>query len=700
MIRILKLMRKNIGYILLVFVLLAFQAWCDLSLPEYTSKIVDIGITRKGIKDLVPEKIRKSSLDELFLLMDYAEKSIVLEDYALDKDFYALKPINSSKRLDLNNILSKAWMFKIILNQQKTDVSRLSNEQLSATLNKAKESLSKYPSSIMPGAALKYIQAEYEALGINTDTMQMNYLINVGSKMLLRAGISAIAAVAVGYIASKFCAMLERDLRSMVYKRVMSFSSNEMNRFSTASLITRTTNDITQVQTFVNILFKMILYAPLLAIGGIVKVAESAAYLQWILVLCIGFLMSLMLILFVFVMPKFKLLQGLVDRINLISRELLTGVSVIRAFGNEGYEEKRFDTANKKLAKTHLFVNNAMAIIMPIMMFFMNGIAILIIYSGAHGIDEGRLQVGEMMAFIEYSLQIIISFLMIASLAIFMPRALICAKRINEVLDTTPDISDKENLEDIHDNIYGELEFRNVSFKYEGAKENVLTDISFSAKKGETVAIIGSTGSGKSTVVNLLPRFFDVSEGAVLIDGVDIRDIPLNVLREKIGFVPQKSVLFSGTVRSNLQFGNENATDEKIWAALNIAQASEFVEKFEDGLNYNIAQGGSNLSGGQRQRLAIARAVVKNPEFYVFDDSFSALDFKTDAALRKALKAASKDATVLIVAQRVSTIMTADKILVLEAGSIVGAGKHEELLKTCEVYRNIAESQLRLKEVS
>ena len=699
MIKMFMRMKKSLGFILLIFGLLFLQAYCDLSLPEYTSRIVDAGIQQKGIEDAVPDRIRKESLDSLLILMGETDAAKVREAYVSENDMYVLQKISGEKREELNLPLGKAMVIAASAVQQGVDITMLPDSQRELLLHQANEKTNAMPESIVNQAAVLYVQEEYAAQGRDVDQIQTTYVLNTGLRMLLLAAIAMIATVLVTFLSSRVAASLGRDLRNQVYRKVLSFSSNEMNHFSTASLITRSTNDIQQVQMVMTMMFRIVLYAPILGIGGVLKVLQQGASMTWILGLGIGVILIVMLVLFAVAMPKFKKLQVLVDRINLVTREILTGIPVIRAFSTEKHEEERFEEANKRLTKTNLFVNRCMTFMMPVMMLIMNGLTILIVFTGAHGVDQGSVQVGSMMAFIQYTMQIIMAFLMIAMVAVFMPRASVSANRINEVLETEPSIRNPEKEVQPESGRRGELEFRNVSFAYPGADEQVLTDISFTAHQGETVAFIGSTGSGKSTLVNLIPRFFDVTSGKILLDGVDIRSMNLKELRDRLGYVPQKAVLFSGTIDSNLRYGRETATEAEIQKAAEIAQASEFIDEKPEGMASPIAQGGSNVSGGQKQRLSIARAIAKRPEIYIFDDSFSALDFKTDAKLRKALKKETADTTCLIVAQRVSTILHADQILVLEEGNVVGKGTHQELMETCEVYRQIARSQLSEEEL-
>ena len=700
MLKMLKYMKKSIGWILLIVVLLFVQAYSDLALPEYTSRIVDTGIQQKGIPDAVPDKIRETTLNELTALMDADDASQVSDAYTEAEDGVCqLKDVSTSEREELNDSLGMAMMISMALSSEGIDPTQISPEQIQAMLDQANEQTEQLSDSIVTQMAVTFVQQEYEAIGEDLDRIQMNYILHSGVQMLGLALISMIAAVLVTFLASRVAALLGHDLRNLVYRKVISFSSAEMNHFSTASLITRSTNDIQQVQMLMTMVFRIVLYAPIIGIGGIVKVLRTESGMTWILGVAVCALAVLILVLVVVAMPRFKKLQSMIDRLNLITREILTGLSVIRAFSAEKHEEERFEEANHRLMKTNLFVNRCMTFMMPVMMLIMNGISVLIVYVGAHHIDEGALQVGDMMAFIQYTMQIIMAFLMISMLSVMLPRASVSANRIVEVLDTDVSIREPEQAKLPEQDRKGEVEFSHVSFRYPGAEEEVLHDITFTAKKGETVAFIGSTGSGKSTLVNLIPRFFDVTEGAIRVDGVDIREMDLKDLRSRLGYVPQKGVLFSGTIESNLRFGAEHASMDDLNKAADIAQATEFISQKEDGMASPIAQGGTNVSGGQKQRLSIARAIAKHPEIYIFDDSFSALDYKTDAALRQALKRETSDATTLIVAQRISTILHADKIMVLDSGTVVGCGTHKELMKTCEVYQQIARSQLSEEEL-
>lgn len=700
MLKMLKYMKKSIGWIVLIVVLLFVQAYSDLALPEYTSQIVDTGIQQKGIPDAVPEKIRETTLNGLTMLMEPDDADQVTAAYTEAEDgICELKDIRDEEREELNDSLGLAMMVSMTLSSEGIDISQVPQEQIQMMLEQADEQKEQISDSIVTQMAVTFVQQEYAAMGEDLDQIQMNYLIRSGLQMLGLALISMLAAVLVTFLASRVAALLGHDLRNMVYRKVISFSSAEMNHFSTASLITRSTNDIQQVQMLMTMVFRIVLYAPIIGIGGITKVLETESGMTWILAVAVAALAVLIVTLLVVAMPRFRKLQTLIDRLNLITREILTGLSVIRAFSTEKHEEERFEEANHRLMKTNLFVNRCMTFMMPLMMLIMNGISVLIVYVGAHHIDEGALQVGDMMAFIQYTMQIIMAFLMISMLSVMLPRASVSAKRITEILETEVSIREPEQPKKPSGDRKGEVEFSHVSFRYPGAEEEVLHDITFTAKKGETVAFIGSTGSGKSTLVNLIPRFFDVTEGAICIDGVDIREMDIKDLRSRLGYVPQKGVLFSGTIESNLRFGAQEASMEELNKAADIAQASEFIAAKDDGMQSPIAQGGTNVSGGQKQRLSIARAVAKRPEIYIFDDSFSALDYKTDAALRQALKKETSEATTLIVAQRISTILHADKIMVLDNGNVVGSGTHKELLESCEVYQQIAKSQLSKEEL-
>lgn len=748
--------------VIIIIALLFVQAWCDLSLPSYTSDIIDVGIQNSGVEHIVPEKLTKSEFKTAQFIMTDDEADLWKGLYKADGEFYKLKD-KSSKELDeadekLNlplimnyqmSTLEVSSFKKTIANQMGKKESELENvsvEQLGESLgvklksfkqekedddgNKVKvdcvdarpffagmmqsgkmdkksilsmrdkmsDTIDAMGSSLVKSMGVAYAVSCDKAAGIDVDHIQKSYLLFAGLKMLGMALLMGVVTVLVGFFASRVGAGIGMTLREKVFKNVVGFSNAEMDKFSTASLITRSTNDIQQIQMVSVMLLRMVAYAPILGIGGVLKVVQTGAGMGWIIVLAIAVILGYVMVLMSAAMPKFKLMQKLVDNINLVSREILTGLSVIRAFGREKKEEERFDEANKDLTKTMLFTNRVMTFMMPGMMMIMNILTVGIVWFGAKKIDGGNMQVGAMTAFITYAMMIVMSFLMLTMMSIMLPRAAVAAERIDEVVCTESSIKDADEPEKLtsHD---GVISFEHVNFKYPGAEEDVLHDIDFVARPGETTAIIGSTGCGKSTLVNLIPRLYDVSDGRILLDGKDIRNISMSDLREEIGFVPQKGVLFSGTIASNLRFGNDDATDEEIKKAARIAQATEFIEAKDDKYESSISQGGSNVSGGQKQRLAIARAIAKNPKIFIFDDSFSALDLKTDAALRKALSENVKDSTVIIVAQRISTILHAEQILVLDDGKVVGKGTHEQLLKNCDVYREIAKSQLSAKEL-
>ena len=764
MLKIFKHLRNSSFIIFIIILLLAGQASCELSLPTYTSNIINIGIQQGGIENSVPNVVRKTEMDKLFIFMDDKDKNTVLDNYkliskdylsndefneykdsypALDKeDLYLLNTNKEEILSKLDNILGKPELIvyglesdnessKMIQEQMKKNMtSNVTSQNISqgdmsnGSMNMNLEDMDMFtilesmpqnqrddmikemdkqlvdlPETMISQGAVSFVKNEYDEIGIDTGNLQTKYILTTGAKMIGITVLSMIAAISVGFLASRVGASLGRTLRSKTFEKVMRFSSKEMTEFSTASLITRSTNDIQQIQQMTVMMLRMVFFAPFMALGGIYKVLNTNTSMTWIIGVAVLGVLVIVGILFSTVMPKFKILQNLVDKLNLVTREVLTGLPVIRAFSTERFEEKRFDGVNKDLTKVNMFVNRMMSCMMPAMMLVMNAISVLIVWVGAKNIDTGAMQVGDMMAFIQYTMQIVMSFLMISMISVMLPRATVSANRINEVLEKDIVIKDDKNPKSFDKNKKGLVEFKNVSFKYPDADEEILHDINFTAKSGETTAFIGSTGSGKSTLINLIPRFHDVTEGEIKVDGVDIRNVSLHDLREIIGYVPQKGILFSGTIDSNLRYGKKDASEEEIKKAAEIAQSIEFINEKEDKFNSEISQGGSNVSGGQKQRLSIARAIAKDPEIFIFDDSFSALDFKTDAKLRKALKTETKDSTVLIVAQRISTIIDADQIVVLDEGRIVGIGTHKELLKNCEIYKEIALSQLSKEEL-
>lgn len=751
MFKLIKYLKNSVVPIIMIIGLLIVQAVCDLSLPDYTSNIVNVGIQQGGVENVTPEVIRKSQLEKLELFISEEDKIEIKSNYTLlDKDslsdeeynkyvkkYPALENENvyklTAKKKDketiekLNGIFakpmlvvqgfesdseeSKAMKAAIIAQfppnmgiDENADIlevmSQLPQEQLDAMMKDIDKNFENLPNTMIDQAAISYVKDEYNSIGMNIDKMQTNYLLYTGGLMVLIALLSMAATVAVGFIGARVAASLGKNLRSKVFSKVIGFSNAELDKFSTASLITRSTNDIQQIQTLMVMLLRVVFYAPILGIGGVIKVLNTETSMAWIIVVAVVAISAVVIVLFTTVMPRFKRVQKLVDRVNLVTREILTGMMVIRAFSTERHEEKRFDKANSDLTKNNLFVNRTMALMMPTMMLIMNAITILIVWNGSHSIDAGTMQVGDMMAFIQYTMQIIMAFLMISMVSVMLPRAAVSAGRIDEVLSTEYIVKDPVEPVKFVEANKGNLKFSNVSFKYPNAEENVLSNITFTARPGETTAFIGSTGSGKSTLINLIPRFYDVTEGEILLDGIDIRKVSQHKLREKIGYVPQKGVLFSGTIESNLKYAGDNITDENMIKAAEISQATDFITGTKDSYNTEISQGGTNVSGGQKQRLSIARAIAKNPDVYIFDDSFSALDFKTDAALRKALNKETLESTVLIVAQRISTILHAEQIIVLDEGRIAGIGTHKELMKTCDVYREIALSQLSKEELA
>ena len=719
--------------LLAIVAILIVQAYCDLSLPAYTSDIVNVGIQQGGVEDHIPDAISAEDMETLLLFTSEKDGKTVLSAYEKDdktyeEQAYVLKDTvkeDTDRTEKLSGILAapmmmaagfesgsdmtadieeqlKAQLPPEMISEDMTvlDILKMMpQEQKQAFVSEIEKKTEELPDTITEQAAVNYVKEAYADLGIDMDELQFRYLFSTGAKMIGLAFLGMVASVLVGFLASRVGAAAGRDLRGRVFKKVVGYSSNEFDHFSTASLITRSTNDIQQVQFIIVMLLRIVLYAPILAIGGIVQVFQTNVSMSWIIGLAVVLIALVVLVLFAVAMPKFKSLQKLVDKVNLVMREILTGLPVIRAFSTEKHEEKRFDKANMDLMKTNLFVNRAMTFMMPIMMLIMIGISVLIMWSGAKGINDGQMQVGDMMAFIQYTMQIIMGFLMICMLSVMLPRAAVAADRVDEVLSSRTVIHDPKTPKKFEEKQKGVLTFDHVSFKYPGADENVLEDITFTAKPGETTAIIGSTGSGKSTLVNLIPRFYDVTDGSIRLDGTDIREVTQHDLRDKLGYVPQKGLLFSGDIASNIMFGNPEGGGQEMKEAAQIAQATEFIEAKPNKYESPISQGGSNVSGGQKQRLSIARAIAKRPEVFIFDDSFSALDFKTDVALRKALKKRTKESTVLIVAQRISTILNAEQIIVLDDGKIAGIGTHKELLRNCEVYKQIAASQLSEKEL-
>lgn len=712
MLKLTRYVKKSLGVIGMILLLLIFQAYCDLELPNYTSKIVTQGIQQKGIEDNVPDRLSEDSMNHIQQFLSEEDGQKVLDCYTSGKNGYKINKIKKEERAQLSEVLLIPEMILTYMNSGEVDEQAMQMFQMmqgsdqsvpgmdkSAMLEKIKEQFKEIPENIKVQSGIVFVQKEYETLGENLDARQTGYMIQVGIRMLLLALLAMMCTIGVTFLSARMAAGAAHDIRNDVFRKVLSFQSQEYNKFSTASLITRSTNDIQQVQMFLAMGFRMILYAPIIGIGGIVKVLNTQVSMTWIIALAVALISLLIIFLFTVAMPRFKMLQVLIDKLNQVAREQISGVMVTRAFSAESHEEGRFEKANYDLYRTNLFVNRCMTFMMPLMMIIMNCVSILIIYSGGHAIDQGNLQVGDMMAFIQYAMQVIMSFLMISVMSIMIPRANVAANRIQEVLSMDVQIKDPENPKTPEKNQKGIVEFDHVSFAYPDADENVLTDITFRANSGETVAFIGGTGSGKSTLINLIPRFFDVTKGSVKIDGVDVRDYSKDELCSRIGYVPQKSILFSGTIESNIKFGKTDATLAEVMEAADLAQASDFIMEKEENYKTSIAQGGTNVSGGQKQRLSIARALAAKPEILIFDDSFSALDFKTDAALRKALSEKTKNTTKLIVAQRISTILHADQIIVLDEGKMVGHGKHEELLKNCEVYREVAMSQLSEEEL-
>lgn len=738
MTRILKYVKPYTTMVLISIVLLFFQAIADLSLPTYTADIVNVGIQQGGVDTAVPLAIRQNQLDRLLLFMNDGESEEVLANYSLlepgtaeadnyledypllaDEAVYILLNDDDETIDTLNPMMGRAFLIVSGI-QQAIDnpeslpemdggfdlgslpagvdpfimLGNMPDVVLNQLRSQMNEGLAALDDDMIIQSAAVPIQAEYTALGIDTTSLQTNYILRTAGIMLAIALFSGLCTIGVGYFAAKTAAGTARDLRKALFERVESFSNYEIDKFSVSSLITRTTNDITQLQMLIVMVIRIVFFAPILGIGGIIIAMRTAPSMWWTIALAVAALLTLIITIFTIALPKFKIIQDLIDRLNLVSRENLSGMMVVRAFNTQAFEEKRFDKANQDLTDTNLFVARAMAAMMPLMMFIMNGTTLLVIWVGAHQVAELTIQVGDMIAFMQYALQVVMAFLMMSIMFIMIPRAAVSAGRIADVLETESSIKDPEKPQNLPGKEKARIEFRNVTFRYPGAEADILHDINFTAEPGTTTAFIGSTGSGKSTVVNLVPRFYDVTQGAILINGMDIRDISQHDLRESIGYVPQQSLLFKGTIESNLRYADDNVADDIVQEAIEIAQARQFISEKEEGLATEIAQGGTNVSGGQRQRLAIARALVKRAAIYIFDDSFSALDFKTDSALRKALKEKTGDSTILLVTQRVSTVKNAEQIIVLDEGRIVGKGTHDELMKSCSIYQEIAESQL------
>ena len=746
MIRLAKYLKPYILHIVLAIALLFIQANADLALPDYMSRIVNNGIQQGGVENAVPRAIRQSQMDKLLLFTSPEESETVLDAYDLvdqdspdyasyvteypilaDEPVYVRQEVDDERIGALNPVLGKALLVVSSIQQVGEDPSEAplmgpdlgfdlslipagtdpfamlgmlpdaQRAQMIAAINDAFASMG---DSMVTQMAVGQVKAEYDALGVDTAALQNDYIIDTGTLMLLLSLLSVACAVVVGFLSARTAAGFSRDVRRRVFAKVESFSSAEFNRFSTASLITRSTNDVTQLQMVVIMIMRMVFYAPIIGIGGVIRAVGKGSSLWWIIALAVGILLTLILLVFWIALPRFKAIQSLIDRLNLVVRENLAGMLVVRAFNRQEFELERFDKANQDLTSTMLFVNRVMVVMMPAMMLVMNGLSLLIIWFGAQQVAQSSMQVGDMMAFLQYAMQIVFAFLMLSMMFIILPRASVSAGRIADVLETALVIEDPAEPKQFPESLRGTIEFRDVSFRYPGAEEDVLCDINFVAEPGQTTAFIGSTGSGKSTIVSLIPRFYDVTSGAVLVDGIDVRDVTQHDLRERIGYVPQVGTLFSGTIESNLRYADENASEEALLHAADIAQATEFIADRPDGLSAEISQGGSNVSGGQKQRLSIARALVAKPPIYVFDDSFSAVDFKTDAALRRGLKETTGSSTVLIVAQRVGTVRNAEQIIVLSEGRIVGKGTHHELMESCDVYQEIALSQLSEEELA
>ena len=714
MLNILKYLKKHVGMVLLIICLLIVQAACDLNLPQYMSRIVDVGIQQSGVERATPDQMRPETLEALTLFLSDEEEAVLRSAYETEGDLCRLTVTDGDQLDQLDGMLRLPTAALYQMGQQGMTPEQMTamaaaapdrqsvKAQIAQSMETMTAQLTGVSDTMLDQTAILFVQQEYTATGVDLNQLQQSYLISTGAKMLGLTLLMIVMAILASLLASRVAATVGMELRGQVFRKVISFSNAEIDRFSTASLITRSTNDIQQVQMVMVLLLRMVIYAPILGIGGVIQVAFTGTGMGWIIALAVGIILVVVAVLMRVAMPKFKIMQTMVDRLNLVSRETLTGLSVIRAFSREKYEEERFEGANRDLMRTQLFTNRTMSMMMPLMMLIMNGICVLIVWAGAHGIDLGTMQVGDMMAFITYTMQIVMSFLLIAVVSIMLPRAGVSASRIQEVLDTPISIQDpeeKKNQDQAVAEWKGEVTFEDVSFRYPDAQADVLEHISFTAKPGQTTAIIGSTGSGKSTLLNLIPRFFDVSYGRITIDGVDIRRLSQHKLHELMGYVPQKGVLFSGDITSNLKFGGEDISDFDMVQAARIAQAESFIDEKPEGYKTPIAQGGSNVSGGQKQRLSIARALAKKPKIVLFDDSFSALDYKTDVALRRALSEELTDVTVIIVAQRISTILHAQQIIVLDEGKVAGIGDHETLMRTCPTYQEIARSQLSESEL-
>ena len=713
----LKHLKKHTITIIIVIVFLFIQAMCDLALPEYTSKIVDIGIQQGGIEDNVFEQIRKTELEKIEIFLSDDDKEKIHENYELIENTYYLKEINEETREELKEILIKPEIIVMTLESDNDKIKEvmsslniktidelykmvkiLDQEKLTELTKQFDQQLENIDDTLQMQYGISYVKNEYQNNEVDVTSIQTNYIKTSGFKMLTLAFLAAIITVIVSFLSSRLSATFAKNLRKEVVEKVMSYSNREFKEISTASLITRSTNDISRVQMLITMFLRITIYAPIIGIGALLKVAKNP--MNYIIAIAVGLILILVIVLFTVAMPKFKIVQELIDKVNLIFREILNGLPVIRSFANEKHEEERFDEANKNLKKVNLFVDRIMTLMMPTMTFIMNFICVLIVWVGTKKIDIGTVQIGTLMAFIQYTMQIIMSFLMISMMSIMIPRAWISIKRISEIFDKESSIKEPVIIDDIGRKFNGTVEFKEVYFRYHDADEDILENISFKATPGTTTAIIGGTGSGKSTLINLIPRFFDVTGGQILIDGIDVRKLSLYDLRENIGIVPQKGLLFTGTIKSNIAFGTDEIDEKRLKEAAEISQSEEFIKERQNKYDEEISQGGTNVSGGQKQRLSIARAIYKHPSIYIFDDSFSALDFKTDKNLRAALKKITKKSTVFIVAQRISTVLNADQIIVLDEGKIVGIGKHEELMSTCEIYREIALSQVTEEELN